>query len=244
MTKGTANKMKLSIVIPVYNEEKTLREILQKVEEVKLDNFEKEIIIVDDCSKDNSRKILQELAKKKSYKIIFHSKNQGKGAALRTGFSRATGDVILIQDADLEYDPNDYPKLLQPIIEGEAEVVYGSRFKSKKGKLREHSFTYLMHSIGNAGLTIITNILYFSKLTDMETCYKAFTRRALEQIGPLRARRFDFEPEITAKFLKNGFRIKEVPINYYSRDFNEGKKITWKDGLKAALYLIKYRFTN
>lgn len=235
---------KLSIVIPIFNERDTLEKILKKVEEAPTPGFTKEIILVDDGSSDGTRDILRVLAKTKKYRIIFHKKNGGKGAALRTGFSRATGDVILIQDADLEYDPSDYPKLLKPIEEGRTEVVYGSRFKSKKGRLKQNHLTYYLHLLGNTVLTWLTNILYFTKLTDMETCYKAFTKGALEKLGPLRARRFDFEPEITAKFLKNGFKIEEVPITYYSRDFDEGKKITWKDGVKAAFYLFKYRFVN
>lgn len=241
--------MKLSIVIPVYNEEKTLRELVQKVEAVELRdlNFrliEKEIILVDDCSKDNSRIFLDQLRKEKGYKVILLEKNGGKGRALITGFGQVTGDIILIQDADLEYDPTDYPKLLSPILDKESEVVYGSRFKSKKGHLKDKPLIYFVHAIGNNILTQITNILFFSKLTDMETCYKVFTRNALVKIGKLKSKRFDFEPEITAKFLKRGFKIEEVPINYYSRDFEEGKKITWRDGLRALYYLLKYRLID
>lgn len=242
--------MKLSIIIPVYNEEKTLIKILRKVESVKLPSvgcseIKKEIILVDDCSNDKSREILKKLEKKGKYKILYHKANGGKGRALRTGFRHATGDIILIQDADLEYDPNDYPKLLKPILSGKTKVVYGSRFKSSKGKLKEKQhLTYLLHSLGNWGLTQITNLLFWTRLTDMETCYKVFTRNVLKKIGKLRAQRFDFEPELTAKILKRGFKIKEVPIRYYSRDFDEGKKITWKDGVKAFWYLLKYRFTD
>jgi len=239
--------MKLSIIIPVYNEEKTLLKLLKKVEEVNLPSFkgkiiEKEIILVDDCSKDKSREILRGIEKK--HKVFYHKENMGKGAALRTGFEHITGDIILVQDADLEYNPEDYPKLIKPILEGKTKVVYGSRFKSKKGNLKKMHLTYMLHSVGNWGLTLITSILFFTKLTDMETCYKVFTKEVLNKIGKLRARRFDFEPEITAKILKRGFKIKEVPINYYSRDFSEGKKITWKDGIKAIWFIIKYRFVN
>jgi len=242
--------MKLSIVIPVYNEEKTLLKILKKVEAVRLPKvggkeIQKEIILVDDCSKDKSRDILAELEKKKKYKVMYHKVNGGKGRALRTGFSGVTGDIILIQDADLEYDPEDYPKLLIPILQRKTKVVYGSRFKSPNGKFKENMhLTYTLHSIGNWGLTAMTNMLFFTKLTDMETCYKVFTRGVLKKVGKLRAQRFDFEPELTAKILKKGFKIKEVPIRYYSRDFDEGKKITWKDGVKALWYILKYRFVD
>jgi len=239
--------MKLSIIIPVYNEEKTLLKLLKKVEEVNLPSFkgkviEKEIILVDDCSKDKSREILKKIEKK--HKVLYHKKNMGKGTALRTGLEHITGDIILIQDADLEYNPEDYPKLIKPILEGKTKVVYGSRFKSKKGHFKKMHLTYMLHSVGNWGLTLITSILFFTKLTDMETCYKVFTKDVLNKIGKLRAKRFDFEPEITAKILKKGFKIKEVPINYYSRDFSEGKKITWRDGIKAVWYIIKYRFVD
>lgn len=242
--------MILSIVIPVYNEEKTLLKILRKVESVQLPKvagkeIEKEIILVDDCSRDASRSILNLLEKKGKYKILFHRKNGGKGRALRTGFRHATGDIIMVQDADLEYEPEDYPLLLAPILSGKASVVYGSRFKYGGGKLKENEhLTYFLHLVGNWGLTMATNILYRTRLTDMETCYKVFTRQVLNRVGKLRARRFDFEPEITAKILKRGFRIKEVPIRYYSRTFDEGKKITWRDGLKAFWYLFKYRFVD
>lgn len=239
--------MKLSIIIPVYNEEKTLLKLLKKVESVELPYFrekkiEKEIILVDDCSKDKSREILKKIEKK--HKVLYHKKNMGKGTALRTGLKHITGDIILIQDADLEYNPEDYPKLIKPLLEGKTKVVYGSRFKSKKGHLKKRNLTYMLHCVGNWGLTLITSILFFTKLTDMETCYKVFTKEVLNKIGKLRAKRFDFEPEITAKILKKGFKIKEVPIDYYSRDFSEGKKITWRDGVKAAWFIIKYRFVD
>lgn len=237
-------KMKLSIIIPAYNEEQTILELVQKVDAVKLPGIDKEIVIVEDCSKDRTAEILRKLAAEKPYKILFQPVNSGKGAALRRGFEESTGDILLIQDADLEYDPSEYPILLQPIIDGKAEVVYGTRLHAYGGNFRKDRWHYLLHVIGNVGLTLITNVLYFTWLTDMETGYKVFTRSALEKIGRLRARRFDFEPEITAKFLKKGFKIREVPIQYVSRDFAQGKKITWRDGLKAMWYLVFYRFTD
>jgi len=232
--------IKLSIIIPVFNERGTILRILKKVEDVKLKNIKKEIIIVDDFSTDGTREVLKNL---KKYKVFFHKKNRGKGAALRTALKNVTGNIILIQDADLEYDPNDYPKLLQPILSGKTEVVYGSRFKSSKGHLKERFFAYKVHSIGNFLLTLITNLIFFSKLTDMESCYKVFTKKVKEDMT-LKSNGFEIEPEITAKILKNGYAIKEVPINYYSRDFSEGKKINWKDGIKSLLYLLKYRFLD
>ena len=235
--------MKLSVIIPVYNEEKTIEELLRKVDAVKIPGVEKEVILVDDCSKDGTQGVLKKLESR--YKIIYHEANKGKGSAVRSGLAASTGDVIIIQDADLEYDPNDYGKLLKPIIDGETEVVYGSRFMSPKGKLKENDhFTYILHSVGNNILTALTNVLYGASLTDMETCYKVFTRKVLEDIQPLKAKRFDLEPELTGKILKKKHKIKEVPVNYYSRDYHEGKKITWKDGIKASYYIIKYRITN
>ncbi|MCF7861667.1 glycosyltransferase family 2 protein [Candidatus Woesearchaeota archaeon] len=228
----------LSIIIPVYNEKENLLKILCKVEESDVLGLQKEIVLVDDCSTDGTR----ELLKKLKHKVILHRKNGGKGRALRTGFKHARGDIILIQDADLEYDPVDYPKLLKPILDKKTNIVYGTRFYSQKGHLKENRhMTYRLHFFGNYILTLLTNILYNSNITDMETCYKVFTKNALLSIPKLKARRFDFEPEITSKFLKNGSKIIEVPIKYYSRDFSEGKKITWKDGVKAAYYLIYYR---
>jgi glycosyltransferase involved in cell wall biosynthesis len=246
------NKSKniLSIIIPVYNEEGTLKKIIYKVKKVSLKDLnkeiiKKEIIIVDDCSKDSSRDILKNFKNKDGFKVVLHDMNLGKGSAIRTGLNHSTGNIILIQDADLEYDPNDYHELIKPILKKECQVVYGSRYLSEKGHLKEHNhLTFEIHKIGNQFLSLLTSLLYFHWLSDMETCYKVFTRNALEKIRPLKAKRFDFEPEITAKFLKKGFKIKEVPISYYSRDFDEGKKITWKDGLKAVYYLIKYRITN
>ena len=231
--------MKLSIIIPVYNEEKNILEVISKVKRVKLKNITKEIIIVDDFSNDNTKEILEKL-KDSSLKIFFHQKNRGKGTSIRTALKHATGDVILIQDADLEYDPIEYEKLLKPIIENKTKVVYGSRLEIIRKNLRK---MYKMHYIGNMFLTAVTNILYGAKITDMETGYKVFRKEVIENIN-LKAKRFDFEPEITAKILKKGYKIKEVQINFMGRKFDEGKKITWIDGIKALYYLIKYRFTD
>ena len=231
--------MKLSIIIPVYNEEKSILEVISRVKKVNLGSITKEIIIIDDFSTDNTRKIMLEL-KDPSLKIFFHQKNHGKGAAIRTGLKHATGDIILVQDADLEYNPKEYPKLLKPIIEGKTKVVYGSRLEAIKRNLKK---MYKLHYFGNLFLTIVTNMLYGAKITDMETGYKVFRKEVIQNIN-LRAKRFDFEPEITAKILKKGYKITEVPIDFMGRKFNEGKKITWKDGVKALYYLIKYRFTD
>jgi glycosyltransferase involved in cell wall biosynthesis len=225
--------MKLSVIIPVYNEKNTIEQILEKVLAVPL---EKEVILVDDCSKDGSRDILKNI-NKSGVVTIFHDVNKGKGAAIRTGLQYVTGDVVIIQDADLEYDPNEYLKLIEPIRSGAADVVYGSRFAGRTEKM---SFAHL---IGNKMLTIATNILYGTKLTDMETCYKMVKAPIFKSIK-LRANRFDFEPEITAKLLKSGKRIIEIPISYQGRQWTEGKKITWKDGITALWSLIKYRFVD
>lgn len=245
--------MKLSIIIPVYNEAPTLREILRRVRSVKVvvptgyaeDNnsqrvrLDKEIIVVDDGSEDGSRQILQEEARRGDLRVFFHEHNQGKGAAVRTGLQNASGEFLIIQDADLEYDPREYWLLLQPILEGRAEVVYGSRFRGGPTKTM-----FFMHMLGNRFLTLVTNILYDTILSDMETCYKCFRAEVIRSI-PLRARGFEFEPEITAKVLKRGHRIYEVPISYTGREFYEGKKISpWQDGLKAVWALIKYRFVD
>mgnify|MGYP001434965879 CR=1 FL=1 len=231
--------MKLSIIIPAYNEEKTILEVISRVKKTKLKNIIKEIIIVDDFSADNTKKILSNL-KDSSIKIFFHQKNQGKGSAIRTGLKHATGDIILIQDADLEYDPAEYQKLLKPIIENKTMIVYGSRLETIRKDLKN---MYKLHYIGNAFLTAVTNLLYGSKITDMETCYKVFKKEVIKNIK-LKAKRFDFEPEITAKILKKGCKIVEIPINFKGRRFDEGKKITWVDGIKALYYLIKYRFID
>lgn len=228
--------MKLSIIVPVYNEEKTIKEIISRVRAVPL-NIDKEIIIIDDFSKDKTREILSKI-RDRDIKIIYHENNKGKGSAIRTGLQHITGDIIIIQDADLEYNPEEYPKLIQPILGGKTKVVYGSRYK---GKITGPNL--LSHLYGNKILTFITKILYLQDISDMETCYKVFKKEVLKDIK-LKAKRFDFEPEITAKIIKKGYKIYEVPITYRSRLFDEGKKITWRDGIKALYYLIKYRFTD
>jgi glycosyltransferase involved in cell wall biosynthesis len=225
--------MKLSVVIPVYNEKKTILEIIDRVRQVALP---KEIIIVDDCSPDGTREILQSLPKAEDLKIVLQPRNFGKGAALRAGFALATGDIVVIQDADLEYDPAEYPSLIQPILENKADVVYGSRFLSGP-----HRVLLFWHSIGNRVLTMLSNMLTDLNLTDMETCYKVFRADLLRKIS-LRENRFGFEPEFTAKIAKARFRIYEVPISYNGRDYTEGKKIGWKDGVAAIYFIFKYRF--
>lgn len=225
---------KLSVIIPVYNEKDTIEEILRRVQRVRIN---KEIVVVDDFSTDGTRETLQKLAATNELRVLFHPKNRGKGAAIRTALEHATGDIIIIQDADLEYDPSDYRKVIRPILTGKAKVVYGSRF------LGEHRAMYFWHMVGNKLLTLLTNVLYDTTLTDMETCYKAFAAEVIKPVE-VRADRFDFEPEITAKVLKRGYRIYEVPISYAGREFNEGKKIGWKDGLAALYYLFKYRFVD
>ena len=228
---------KVSIIIPVYNEKDTFRELLKKVEEANFAGLEKEIIMVDDCSNDGTTEILKELSTQ--YKILFHEKNQGKGAAIRTAVKEATGDFVVIQDADLEYLPDDYDNLLPLLINDEADVVYGSRFKNSDNSKN----VILKNKIANLFLTMLTNILYGATITDMETCYKAFKREFIQGIT-IKSNRFDFEPEITAKIMKSKARLKEVPISYCGRGHDEGKKINWKDGIHAILTLIKYRFTD
>lgn len=223
--------MKLTVIIPAYNEKGTIRAIVEKVREVDLP---KEILVVDDGSADGTRDILANLGYS-DVRVILHERNQGKGAAIRTGVAQATGDYVIIQDADLEYDPFEYPKLLQPIEENRADVVYGSRFR---GKLAGMS---AVQRAGNLFLTIVTNLLYGTSLSDMETCYKVIPSRLLKTI-PLRSRGFDFEPEITAKLLRRGCRIVEVPISYRGRGADEGKKIDWKHGFPALKALVAYRF--
>jgi glycosyltransferase involved in cell wall biosynthesis len=227
--------MNLSIVIPVYNEVGNVREIVKRVQAQQLAN---EIIVVDDGSTDGTRDILQELDGKDNLRVILHSHNQGKGAAVVTGMNAARGDILLIQDADLEYDPRDYPKLLQPIQEEIADVVYGSRFLG--GSRRVAMF---WHMIANKLLTIMTNILYDTILTDMETGYKVFRRNVIEGMK-INAKRFDFEPEFTAKILKQHYRIFEVPITFNPRDYSQGKKIKLKDAFEAVWTLLKYRFVD
>ena len=227
--------MKLSVIIPVYNEVESIREIVQRVQDTKL---AWEILLVDDGSIDGTRDLLKEIDGKDDVRVIMHEKNQGKGAAVRTGFDNAKGDVLLIQDADLEYDPRDYPTLIKPIDEGIADVVYGSRFLG--GPRRVVMF---WHMIANYLLTFMTNILYNTILSDMETGYKVFRKEVIEGM-PLHAKRFDFEPEFTAKILKRKHRIFEVPISFNPRDYSEGKKIKLKDAFEAVWTLVKYRFVD
>ena len=229
--------MKLSIIMPVYNERDTLSEILSQVRAVELPEVEKEILLVDDGSTDGSREILAEEAAAGDLRVFYHDQNQGKGAAVRTAIEQATGDLIVIQDADLEYDPRDYPTLIRPIVEGRVAVVYGSRFLGPRKAM------LFWHMLGNKLLTLTTNILYNTILSDMETCYKCFRADVIKDI-PLHARRFEFEPEVTAKVLKRGHRIFEVPISYYGREYDEGKKISWRDAPLAFWTLIKYRFVD
>lgn len=222
---------KLSIVIPCYNEKNSLLEILDKVKNAPVPN--KEIIIVDDKSTDGTTQLLKEKVESMVDKVIYHEKNTGKGGALRTGFMAATGDVVIIQDADMEYDPNEYPLVVNPIFEGEAEVVYGSRFLNQKAK------GYVLNRIANKGLTMLSNMRTHQHLTDMETCYKAFRRELIQSIT-IEEQRFGFEPEITAKISKKGIKIKEVPISYYPRSNAEGKKIGFSDGLRALHCIWHY----
>ena len=228
---------KVTIIMPVFNEKDTIKEILEKVKAASFAGLEKEIILVDDYSSDGTRDILKML--EAEYKILYHEKNKGKGAAIRTAVKEASGDFIVIQDADLEYLPDDYDKLLPFLINDEADTVYGSRFKNtENGK----NFI-LKNKLANMFLTLLTNILYGCSISDMETCYKAFKRELIQGIE-IKSDRFDFEPEITAKILKRKARLKEVPISYAGRGHDEGKKINWKDGIQAVLALIKYRFTD
>lgn len=228
--------MSLSVIIPVYNEENTIEEILQRVEAV---NLADEIIVVDDGSTDGTRDLLQRLEQENpDIKIFLHEKNQGKGAAVRTGIEKATSEYVIIQDADLEYDPRDYEEILKPMEEGIADVVYGSRFMGAPRRS-----TMFWHMVANKLLTLMTNVLYNSILSDMETGYKLFRRETIINI-PLKAKRFDFEPEITAKLLKRKYRIFEVPITFNPREYSEGKKIGLKDAFEAVWTLLKYRFVD
>jgi len=225
----------LSVVIATYNEEKTLETILKQVEAVKIAGVEKEIVIVDDGSTDKTREILKKLESK--FRIFYHPRNIGKGAAIRTGFFHSQGDFIIIQDADLEYDPREYQRVLQPLIDGRADVVYGSRFIGSE----PHRVMYFWHYIGNRFLTLLSNIFTGMNLTDMEVCYKSFTKEALEKIMPvLQSNRFGIEPEITARLATAKLRIYEVGVSYYGRSYTEGKKINWKDGLAAIWHIIKF----
>jgi dolichol-phosphate mannosyltransferase len=236
--------MKLSIIVPVYNEEKTILEVLDRLRTQEIKQVEKEIIVVDDGSTDSTREKLTGI-KTKDMKIIFHKQNGGKGAAVRTGIENATGDYIIIQDADLEYHPKYINDLLQPILENKAEVVYGTRLNRMphlRGEEGKHLF--ILHYFGNRFLSLVTSVLYGQWITDMETCYKLFPKKAMDGIK-LNARGFELEPEITAKLLKKGYKIKEVSITVIPRGYDEGKKLnTIKDGSKALWSLIKYRFSD
>ncbi len=227
--------MRLSVVIPCYNETKTIRSIVDAVRAAPTLDLEKEIIIVDDCSKDGTRDLLRTEIAPLVSKIVYHEKNQGKGAALRTGFAAASGDIVLIQDADLEYDPQEYPRLLKPILAGKADVVFGSRFAGGDA----HRVVYFWHMMGNRFLTLASNMFTNINLTDMETCYKVFRREVVTKIK-IEENRFGFEPEITAKVAKLRVPIYEVGISYYGRTYEEGKKIGWRDGFRALWAIAKY----
>jgi glycosyltransferase involved in cell wall biosynthesis len=227
--------MKLSIVIPVYNEKKYVQEIVKRIQEVALGSVEKEIIVVDDCSSDGTTEILKEKIEQLVDIVIYKDQNEGKGAALRTGFQKVSGDIVIVQDADLEYDPAEYAKLLRPIEQDYADVVYGSRFVGSD----PHRVLFFWHYMGNKFLTFLSNMFSNLNLTDMETCYKLFRREVLDTIQ-VEQNRFGFEPEITAKIAKGGWRIYEVGISYYGRNYSEGKKINWIDGLQAVWCILKY----
>lgn len=226
---------KLSVIIPVYNEKETIEKLVSLVESVQITDAEKEIIIIDDKSTDGTRDILKKYQGK--HKIIFKPKNAGKGAAVKIGFEAATGDILIIQDADLEYDPNEYRKLLKPILEGRADIVFGSRFISAE----PHRVLYFWHYQGNRFLTFLSNVFSGLSLTDMEVCYKMFNRQAIDFIrGRLTSKRFGIEPELVALAAKSRLRVYEVGVSYYGRTYQEGKKITWRDGLAAVYHIIKY----
>jgi glycosyltransferase involved in cell wall biosynthesis len=230
--------MKLSIIIPVYNEKKTLRELIRRVKAVRLPGVKKEIVIVDDCSTDGSRQVIKDIKQKNSgIKVIYRQQNGGKGLAIRDGLKIAGGDYLIIQDADLEYDPQDMVKLIRPIHQKKAKVVYGSRFTG------EHQNMFFWHMIGNKFLSLVTNVFYNTTLSDMEVCYKLFPRKALKKIK-LKEDRWGWDPEITVKLLKQGYRIYEVPISYSGREFAEGKKINWRDGFRILWVLFKYRLVD
>jgi glycosyltransferase involved in cell wall biosynthesis len=227
--------VKLSIVIPCYNERHTIQDIVTAVKAAPVDDME--IIVVDDCSTDGTRDILKSSIAAQVAKIVYHEVNQGKGAALRTGFKEATGDVVIVQDADLEYDPQEYPTLMEPILKNRADVVFGSRFLGGQ----PHRVVYFWHYVGNTVLTLLSNMATNINLTDMETCYKLFRREVIQSID-VEENRFGFEPEITAKVARGGWRIYEVGISYYGRTYAEGKKIGWRDGFRAIYAIMKYNF--
>lgn len=224
--------MKLSVIIPVFNEKETLSKIVKRVKESPV---KKEIIIVDDFSTDGTREMLKNEIENQVDLVLYHDQNEGKGAALKTGISRATGDLVIIQDADMEYDPSEYSKLIEPILQGNADVVYGSRFAGTG----PHRVLYFWHSLGNRFLTLLSNMFTNLNLTDMETCYKVFRREIIQAID-IQEKRFGFEPEVTAKVAKMNARIYEVGISYYGRTYQEGKKIGWKDGVRAIYVILKY----
>jgi len=225
--------MKLSVVIPCFNEVGTIGQVVEAVKASPVKNHE--IIIVDDCSIDGTRELLKSKIESQVDQVVYHSKNRGKGAALRSGFAAATGDIVIVQDADLEYDPQEYPLLIDPIVNNKADVVFGSRFQGG----RPHRVVYYWHMVGNKLLTTLSNMFTNINLTDMETCYKAFRREIIQSIT-IEEKRFGFEPEITAKVAKMNCRIYEVGISYYGRTYKEGKKIGWKDGIRAILCILKY----
>ncbi len=226
---------KLSVVMPVYNESETVEEIVRRVRAVPM---AKELIIVDDGSTDGTRELLKAMEGDEDVTVLYHQRNRGKGAALQTGFEQVGGDVVIVQDADLEYDPADYPALLEPILDGRADVVYGSRFLGGP-----HRVLYFWHYVGNRFLTVLSNMLSNLNLSDMETCYKAFRREVLEEIS-IKSDRFGFEPEFTMKVAKKGFVVYEVPVSYSGRTYAEGKKITWKDGVAALWKIFRFRLAD
>jgi glycosyltransferase involved in cell wall biosynthesis len=233
MTALEKSEMKLTAIIPCYNERGTIVEIINRVKNAPVNSIE--IIVVDDASNDGSTDLIREQIEPVVDKVIYHPKNMGKGAALRSGFNVATGDIVVVQDADLEYDPQEYPRLMQPIISGRADVVFGSRFMGGN----PHRVVYFWHMVGNRFLTLISNMFTNINLTDMETCYKMFRHEVVQSIA-IKEDRFGFEPEITAKVAKAGFRIYEVGISYYGRTYAEGKKISWRDGFRAIYSILKY----
>ncbi len=228
-------QMKLSVVIPVYNEAATIAQLVERVQSIELPDIEKEIVMVDDFSTDGSRDVLAKLGEQPDITVVMHEYNQGKGAALRTGFAATTGDFVIIQDADLEYNPQEYPKLLEPILDGKADVVYGSRFVGGQS----HRVLYFWHSMGNRCLTLMSNMFTDLNLTDMETCYKVFRKEVIDQFT-IEEDRFGVEPEMTAKIAKLRCRIYEVGISYAGRTYEEGKKIGWRDGVRAIWCILKY----